>query len=273
MKLSSPNSELPIGVFDSGLGGLTVARQLVRCLPHEDFVYLGDTARVPYGNKSPSTVTRFSGEAARFLVDQKVKAIVIACNTASAWALPQLQADFAVPLFGVIAPGAAAALKQLSARRIGIIATAATIRSGAYTRAIRTHQPLAQVFGQACPLLVPLVEEGWENHPAALMILRKYLAPLLRRKIDTLVLGCTHYPLLRRAIRRCIPKDVALVDSAQACAIDVATQLSQLNRLARGRRRWGTFRTFVTDESPQFSVLAARLFKSTTGKPVVVSLP
>src|SRR2546428_609018 len=169
------NSELPIGIFDSGIGGLTVVRQIHRVLPHEDLVYLGDTARVPYGTKSPGTVVRFACEDTQFLIQQNVKAVVVACNTVSAWALPTLERKFSVPFFGVIIPGAQAALKRSRNRRIGVIGTTTTVRSQAYSRAILARDDSARVFARACPLLVPLVEEGWTNNKITQAILRAYL--------------------------------------------------------------------------------------------------
>src|SRR6266853_5200228 len=207
------SSELPIGIFDSGIGGLTVARQIHKLMPNEDLVYLGDTARVPYGTKSPSTVVRFACEDTAFLLRQNVKAVVVACNTCSAWALPMLEKKFEVPIFGVILPGVRAALEKSRTQRIGIIGTSATIRSKAYSNALLARCDTAQVFARACPLLVPLVEEGWTRHRLTHPILREYLSPLLRHRIDTLILGCTHYPLLKRAIRGVVGKKVALVDS------------------------------------------------------------
>src|SRR5262245_41960286 len=180
------NPELPIGIFDSGIGGLTVVRQIHRALPHEDLVYLGDTARVPYGTKSPGTVIRFACEDTQFLLQQNVKAVVVACNTASAWALPALQRKFDLPIFGVIIPGACAALTKSRTQRIGVIGTNATIRSQAYSKAILARCDTAQVFTQPCPLLVPLVEEAWHDHPVTRRVLQEYLSPLLRRRIDTL---------------------------------------------------------------------------------------
>src|ERR1051325_3923372 len=224
--------ELPIGIFDSGIGGLTVVRQMHRELPNEDLVYLGDTARVPYGTKSPSTVVRFACEDTQFLLQQNVKAVVVACNTASAWALPALQRKFDLPIFGVIIPGACAALEKTHTQRIGVIGTSATIRSQAYSKAILARCDTARVFARACPLLVPLVEEAWNDHPVTLRVLREYLRPLLRHRIDTLVLGCTHYPLLKRAIREVTRGKIALVDSAESCARFARERLSELNLLS-----------------------------------------
>jgi glutamate racemase len=251
-------SDLPIGIFDSGIGGLTVVRQINRALPHEKLVYLGDTARVPYGTKSPGTVVRFACEDTQFLLQQQVKAVVVACNTASAWALPTLEQKFDVPIFGVILPGACAALEKSRNRRIGVIGTSATIRSQAYSKAILARCDTAQVFTRACPLLVPLVEEAWLDHPVTMQVLREYLRPLLRSRIDTLVLGCTHYPLLKEAIRKVTHGKIALVDSAESCAEYVKERLASLELLSTNRRRQGTIQPFVTDEVERFDELAAR---------------
>ncbi len=253
-----------IGIFDSGVGGLTVARQLRRALPHEDLLYLGDTARVPYGTKSPATVVRFACEDTGFLVGRDVKAVVVACNTASAWALDVLQERFALPVFGVILPGAAAALRRTRSGRIGVIGTPATIRSAAYTRAILGARRDAQVFAQACPLLVPLVEEGWVNHRVSRLVLEEYLRPLLRQRIDTLVLGCTHYPLLKRAIRAVVGPDIVLIDSAASCARHVAEQLRHHGLVADQRHR-GKIHTCLTDETIRFTKVARRFLGETVG--------
>ncbi len=189
---ASTDRGAPIGVFDSGLGGLTVAHAIMRQLPAENLVYFGDTARVPYGPKSPDTVRRYSHEIAAYLLEQGVKAIVVACNTATAHALPMLKAELDVPVIGVVEPGARAAVRASRSGRIGVIATAGTIKSGAYVRAIEAESPDAQVTARACPLFVPLVEEGWTDHEATWSVAREYLAPFMHDEIDTLVLGCTH---------------------------------------------------------------------------------
>ena len=252
------NTKLPIGIFDSGVGGLTVVRQIHKALPHEDLVYLGDTARVPYGTKSPETVVRFACEDTAFLLRQNVKAVVVACNTASAWALPTLEKRFQVPIFGVILPGVRAALEATRSRRIGVIVTSATIRSKAYSTGLLARCDTAKVFARACPLLVPLVEEDWLDHRVTRDVLREYLAPLRRHHIDTLILGCTHYPLLKPAIRGLLGRGVALVDSAQSCARFVHERLHQLRLLATSRRRVGAIRPFVTDEPDRFAEVAER---------------
>ncbi len=216
----------PIGVFDSGIGGLTVVRELMRQLPHESLVYFGDTARVPYGNKSPDTVRRYSGEILEFLLSRDVKMVVVACNTASAHALEALQRDAPVTVEGVIEPGARAAVRTSRTGRIGVIGTLGTVRSGAYTRAIIALQLGVTVMEQACPLLVPLVEEGWLDHPATRLIAHQYLDPLKDKGIDTLVLACTHYPLLKPLLTEVMGAGISLIDSAEETAAAVARELA-----------------------------------------------
>lgn len=222
----------PIGIFDSGLGGLTVVKELVRRLPHESILYLGDTARVPYGTKSPDTIRRFSREAAHFLLGHDVKMIVVACNTATAHALDVLAREAPVPVLGVIEAGARAAHHASASGRIGVIGTAGTIASGAYDRAVRTLRPVVEVYAQACPLFVPLVEDGRAEHAAARLIAEEYLAPLREVGIDTLVLGCTHYPAMRPLIAEVMGPAVRLIDSGEETALDVARVLSERGLLA-----------------------------------------
>lgn len=216
----------PIGVFDSGIGGLTVVSALRQLLPNERVHYLGDTARVPYGSKSAATVERYSLEMAAMLLKEDCKTIVVACNTASALALTTLETSMPVPVTGVIRPGAAAAVAATRNRHIGVIGTRATIRSGAYERAIRALDPGVQVSARACPLFVPLIEEGWLEGEITDRVVRQYLQPLLDDGIDTLVLGCTHYPLLRDAIGKFLGRNVRLVDSAENCAVAVSSLLA-----------------------------------------------
>lgn len=222
----------PIGVFDSGLGGLTVVKELVRRLPHESILYFGDTARVPYGTKSPETIRRFSREAVHFLLSHEVKAVVIACNTASAHALDVLARETPVPVVGVIEAGARAAHHASESGRIGVIGTAGTVGSGAYDRAVRALRPAVEVYAQACPLFVPLVEEGLAEHEAARLIARDYLAPLREVAIDTLVLGCTHYPAMRGLIGEVMGPSVRLIDSGEETALEVARTLGERGLLA-----------------------------------------
>lgn len=273
-----PNADLPklrdapIGIFDSGLGGLTVARAIHELLPKEDLIYLGDTARVPYGTKSPATVTRFAREDAQFLVDKNVKAIVVACNSASAWGLEVIQRQFEIPIFGVILPGAKAALGATKNQRIGVIGTNATINSQAYQNDIQSLCESAFVFGRACPLLVPLVEEGWIEHPVTTKVLKEYLQPLRKQRVDTLVLGCTHYPLLKNAIQRVLGDNVSLVDSAESCAKSLEEQLKPLGLILRNRRRKGVIRPFVTDAPDKFGEYAERFLGCKTESPQLVEL-
>lgn len=251
----------PIGVFDSGLGGLTVAHAIMRQLPAESLVYFGDTARVPYGPKSPDTVRRYSHEIAAYLLDQGVKAIVVACNTATAHALPMLKDELGVPVIGVVEPGARAAVRASRSGRIGVIATAGTIKSGAYVRAIESEAPDARVIARACPLLVPLVEEGWTEHEATRAIAREYLAPFLHDEVDTLVLGCTHYPLLKPLIADVVGPDVRLIDSAEETALDTRRMLAE-NALSATSGE-GSYRFIASDDQQQFLTLGQRFFGDT----------
>jgi glutamate racemase len=216
----------PIGVFDSGIGGLTVVRELLQQLPHESLIYFGDTARVPYGNKSPATVRRYAGEILAFLLERGVKMVVVACNTASAHALEELQRLSPVPVEGVILPGAQAAAQATRSGRVGVIGTAGTIASGAYERAIHEHKGTVAVVAKACPLFVPLVEEGWLNHPATRLVAETYLRELWEHDIDTLVLGCTHYPLLKGLLAEVLGPGITLIDSAEETARAVARRLA-----------------------------------------------
>src|SRR5436853_5992908 len=206
-----------IGVFDSGIGGLTVVKALRNLLPNEDICYLGDTARVPYGPKSPETVQRYAVELAGMLMQKNARALVVACNTVSSVALPLLTRKFSVPVIGVIEPGARAALQATRNQHVGVIGTRATIRSGAYEKALRAADDNVRVSSRACPLLVPLIEEGLLNDDVTDRMIIRYLEPLLADEIDTLVLGCTHYPLLTGAIARVLKPQIMIVDSAQNC--------------------------------------------------------
>ena len=242
----------PIGVFDSGVGGLTVVRALRRRLPGESILYLGDTARLPYGTKSPATVRQYTRRNVEFLEARGVKAVVVACNTATALALDDLPAP--VPVWGVVEPGARRAA-EISRGRVGVIATEATILSDAYGRALKRLRPELEVYSQACPLFVPLVEEGWHDDPIAHQVAKRYLAPLLDAGIDTLVLGCTHYPLLESVLRRVVGEHVSLVDSAAAVAERTAADLLAAGLVAPpGERPEHHF--CVTDASDRFARLA-----------------
>jgi glutamate racemase len=261
----------PIGIFDSGIGGLTVVRAVYECLPDESTVYFGDTARVPYGPKSPETVRRYSLEILEWLLQQGVKAVVIACNTSTAHALETLQAQSPVPVIGVIEPGARAAAAASTAGPIGVIGTAGTIASNAYARAIHRVRADARVEQQACPLFVPLVEEGWFEHPAAELIAQEYLAPLRRARADTLVLGCTHYPLLRPLLQRVMGEDVRLIDSGEETAAAVAEAL-RADSLAAPRGGTATHRFAVSDDEARFRQVGARFIGERMGRAEVVPL-
>ena len=241
----------PIGVFDSGVGGLTVAAALRDVLPAENIFYIGDTARVPYGGKSPTTIERYSIEISGLLLAEQAKVIVVACNTASALAVPRLKELLKVPVVGVIQPGAQAAVAATRNGNIGVIATRATIYSRAYERAIHDVNPDVRVIGQACPLLVPLIEEGWLNDPITDQVIRRYLEKLVNEGIDTLVLGCTHYPLLRQAIKQFVGPEITLVDSAQNCALAVRSLL-KTEKLAAPKTHLGQMQVALTDASDGF---------------------
>lgn len=250
-------NQSPIGVFDSGIGGLTVAGELIRQLPAERLVYFGDTARVPYGPKAPSTVRRYSREIATYLQEQGVKAIVVACNTATAHALAALRAELRIPVVGVIEPGARAATAASRTGDIGVIGTAGTIRSGAYERAIREIAPMARISTQACPLFVPLAEEGWIDKEATRLVAREYLQPLVDAQVDTVVLGCTHYPLLKNAIAEVLGPDVRLIDSAAETAAETRRVLAADDLESRDVEA-PTHRFIASDDSSQFRRLGER---------------
>ena len=248
----------PVGVFDSGLGGLTVLRAIRERLPAESTVYLGDTARVPYGPKAAETIRRYAVEATDFLVAKGVKAIVVACNTATARALPEVEARAGVPVLGVVEPGGRAAVKASRGGRIGVIGTRGTMSSRAYNAVIHEHRPDALVFEQACPLFVPLVEEGWTDDEVTRLAAERYLAPLLDQRIDTLVLACTHYPLLKPLLARVVGPDVTLIDSAESTAVALEDLLSSSN-IASTSGTATVGRYYVTDEAARFDLLARRL--------------
>jgi len=253
----NPNDR-PIGVFDSGIGGLTVAAALHRRLPAEQLIYLGDTARVPYGTKSASAVNRYALESALFLMNRDVKLIVVACNTVSAVAMPRLKGLLRIPLIGVVEPGVTAALRNTKAKKIGVIGTPSTIASGAYQSRLLAADSSLQVFGKACPLLVSMAEEGRLEGAIVELALKEYLRPLKRRGVDTLILGCTHYPLFRTPISKEMGFGVTLVDSAETTAEQVEAVL-----LREGLLRThgpGGLKAFVTDVPRQFDRSAARFF-------------
>jgi glutamate racemase len=250
--------EGPIGVFDSGVGGLTVLHEIVKALPHEDTIYFGDTGRYPYGNKSAETVTRYALENVEFLVARGVKMVVVACNTASSVALDAIAARWPLPVIGVVAPGARAAAARTQSGRVGVIGTEGTIASGAYTRALRAERPSLEILTRACPLFVPLAEEGWIEGPVARATADTYLASLARSGIDTLILGCTHYPLFRALIADVMGPEIAIVDSAEETAREVVARL-RADGLARGDGA-GRASFFVTDVPQHFVRMGQRFF-------------
>src|SRR5213596_1213849 len=262
----------PIGVFDSGIGGLTVVKALRDRLPNETIVYLGDTARVPYGPKSLDTVQRYALELADTLMQRNSKALVVACNTVSSVALPLLTKKFSVPVIGVIEPRARAALQATRNRHIGVIGTRATIRSGAYEKALRATDNNVRVSSRACPLLVPLIEEGLLNDVVTYQVIMRYLQPLLANGIDTLVLGCTHYPLLTNAIARAVSRQIVLVDSAQNCARAVEEMLDQ-HSLRAAPPKHGKLHVALTDAADNFLNVARDALQLSFGEIELEPLP
>lgn len=251
-----PKRSQAIGLFDSGIGGLTVMKQLIENLPNEQFIYLADTARLPYGNKSPEEIIAFSIENTIRLMDKKIKLLVIACNTASAFALPKLRHLFNLPIIGVIEAGAKKAIEVSRNNKIGILGTKKTIQSGAYQTAIAKLAPKADLFMVACSLLVPLIEEGWLSHPSTRLVAREYLSSLKKEKIDTLLLGCTHYPILSSLLQEEIGIDVTLVDPASTCAKQVKNIL--LDNDLSSTSLAGPHQYFTSDDPEKFQLLAEK---------------
>lgn len=248
----------PIGVFDSGVGGLTVAREIMRQIPNERIVYFGDTARVPYGSKSKDNIIKFSRQIIRFLQTENVKAIVIACNTASALALDEMQQEFELPILGVVKPGAKVAVETTANKRIGLIGTEANIRSGVYKRYIKSLDDEAKVFEKACPLFVPLVEEGWLHDDITLQVASRYLEELKEKDIDTLIMGCTHYPLIRSTIRKVMGDKVNLVNPAYETAIELKNLLERDNLANKCDvdSPSSMYRFYVSDAEEKFKLFA-----------------
>ncbi len=247
--------EKPIGVFDSGIGGLTVVKRLSSVLPRESIVYFGDTARVPYGSKSNATVIDYSIQNTNFLLKKNVKAVVVACNTASSIAIPELRKRFDIPVIGVILPGAGMAVKETKNGKIGVIGTRATITNQAYSKAIKDINNKIEVLEKACPLFVPIAEEGWINHRATYEIAEEYLKELREKDIDTLVLGCTHYPILAEAIQKVIGKDVTLIDSGIATAEVVQNEIARIG-LETNSATLGNLDLYVSDIPTTFKQVA-----------------
>lgn len=258
--------EQPIGIFDSGIGGLTVVRALMRLLPRERLIYLGDTARTPYGNKSADVVRRYSIENTEFLIERRIKALVVACNTSSALAGATLREHFDVPVVGVIEPGASAAVRATRKGKVGVIGTEATISSGEYTRALRRLRRDLEIYTRACPLFVPLAEEGWVDNNVATTTAQLYLSSLRHSGIDTLVLGCTHYPLLSAVIAATMGPQVTLVDSASATAEALRRTLDERGLLRR--RGTGGPSFFVTDAPERFIKVGSRFLGSSVDSAV-----
>lgn len=262
----------PIGIFDSGIGGLTVLKEILNAMPGEDTIYLGDTARVPYGTKSAETVTRYSFENAKFLLKFDIKLLVVACNTASAYCLPQLKKELSIPVIGVIEPGAKKAVEVTKAKRIGIIGTEGTIRSGAYFDAIKTIDQSIAVFTQPCPLFVPLAEEGWTNNQIARMTAHAYLNDIKKQWIDALILGCTHYPLLKSIISDVMGNTVTLIDSGHETAAEVAKCLMEKNLLKTISSGESCHRFFVTDSPERFRQVGSRFMGTRLNNVELVNL-
>lgn len=247
----------PIGVFDSGLGGLTVVKELIQQLPNESIVYFGDTARIPYGTRSKETVTKYSAQCIRFLLTRNIKLIVIACNTASANSLEAMQDLFDVPILGVIGPGAEAAVLATRNNKIGIIGTEGTIRSKAYYKALISRKPDLELYDQACPLFVHIVEEGWSDTEIARLTAEKYLDNMKKGGVDTIVLGCTHYPLLTNTIRKVVGESVALINPAVGTAQEVKKLLLEKNML-RDSENPPDYQFYVSDFGQRFQQIGSR---------------
>ena len=259
-----------IGVFDSGLGGLTVLKSLEKILPGESFLYFGDTAHVPYGTRSNKTVIRYSIDIVRFLAEEKVKLIVIACNTASSIALNVLRESYQIPILGVVEPVIRKSIETTKSGTVGIIGTRATIQSKAYFQKFKSMSPGIRVIDQACPLFVPLIEEGWENSAVAESIAKEYLNNMIKTKMDTLVLGCTHYPILNQTLTRVLPENVRMISSGEPVALEVRQYLARRNMLATAGRR--VEKIYVTDYPQQFNQLGSRFLGRPLGSVEQVEL-
>ena len=247
----------PVGVFDSGVGGLTVAREIMRNLPSEKIVYFGDTARVPYGSKSKDTVIRYSSQIVHFLREQNVKAIVIACNTASAFALEAVQDKLDIPVLGVIEAGARVAAEETKNKRVGVIGTVGTVGSGIHESYLKRLDPEITVIGKACPLFVPLVEEGWLHDPVTVEVASRYLQELKDEQVDTLILGCTHYPLIRSTIQEVMGEKVRLVNPAYETALELKSLLTKMDLLSTGEQQAEfPYRFYVSDLADEFKEFA-----------------
>ena len=247
---------LPIGVFDSGLGGLTVVRAIKRILPEESIIYLGDTAHLPYGTKSSDSIIKFSFANTKFLIEKGVKAIVVACNTSSATALKKLKEHFSIPIFGVIEPGSKTAVKSTKNKKIGVIGTTATIRSKAYQKELGALNPSLNIYAKSCPLFVPLIEEGWVDNEVTEKVAEIYLTELKKHNIDTLILGCTHYPLIKKTIQKVMGDDVILIDSGESVALWLKNFLKKKKILAKNKNPFYYY--YLTDFPQRFKKIAER---------------
>ncbi len=260
-----------IGVFDSGIGGLTVYKAIKKKMPGEKVIYLGDTAHLPYGTKSPETITKFSEENSKFLIGKGVKIVVIACNSSSSYAVSHLQKILDIPVLGVIDPGAEAAVEN-GEKEIGVIGTSATISSGAYEKSIMEKDPDAKITSQDCPLFVPLVEEGWIDHKITDLVIQEYLLPLKKQGIKTLVLGCTHYPVLKDAISRVLGSGITLIDSAEVMAERTNSILKKLGWLKAQESSNGEDEFYVTDFPERFKKVGEIFLKRKIDKVEMISL-
>lgn len=254
-------SKQAIGIFDSGLGGLTVVKEVMRRLPHENIVYFGDTARVPYGTKSKESIIQFSIENAQVLLNQHVKMIVVACNSCSSYAINILKKKFTVPILGVIEPGAKKAVEKTRNKKIGVIATTATIASNKYEQAIRKLDSSIRTYSQPCPLFVPLVEEGWASKSVTLTVANEYLSVMKKKKVDTVILGCTHYPLLKSTIKKAVSRNVILIDSASEVAAAVDMILNEKD-LRNRSEAIGYAKFLISDRPQQFEKIARKFLGS-----------
>lgn len=256
------NKTAPIGIFDSGIGGLTVVKKILSMLPNEKIIYFGDTARVPYGSKSNSTVIEYANQDAKFLYKKNVKLIIVACNTASSVALDNLRKEFDIPIIGMIEPGAKYALSKTKNGKIGVIGTHSTINNQAYSKKLKLLNSGVEVFEKACPLFVPLAEEGWTDHKATELIAEEYLEELIKKKIDTLVLGCTHYPVLTEVIQKVMGAEVTLIDSGTAAALEVEDYLNGIG-LRNDSNQIGKHQYYVSDLPAKFKIIAERFLGTT----------
>lgn len=265
MTTDKPAKESPVGVFDSGIGGLTVAKEIIRRLPKENLVYLGDTARVPYGTKSSRTVITYSESNAKFLLSKGIKLLVVACNTASAVALPSLRWDYEIPVIGVIEPGARKAARVTETGKVGVIGTPSTIRSNAYLKALENIAPEIEVYSKSCPLFVALADEGWTDGEVPELIAKRYLETLKEQDIDVLILGCTHYPILKSTIQKIMGRGVTLVDSAEETAWEIERVLEE-NKIANTKSDCPSREFYLTDVSETFVSVAGRFLGSNLDK-------